>query len=143
MQIQYFKDQKHEKNFYSLLEQAELLGLEERGEKLESLFEQMEILRLEDSIEKKQVAFLYLIAVYQDDFITYEGMPFYVEVYEEISLDGPVYLLDEKIGTPKYEHEWSVYYGKKILQNERINLEEVPKNMKKFVENAMNICGLV
>lgn len=143
MKIQYFKDQKHEENFYSLLEQAELLGLEKRGERFESLSEQMKILHFEDNIEKKQVAFLYLIALYQDDFITYEGMPFYVEVYEEISLDGPVYLLDEKVGKPTYEHEWGVYYGKKILQNERINLEEVPKNMKKFVENAMKMCGLV
>ncbi|MEF9960415.1 MAG: hypothetical protein RR448_06525 [Niameybacter sp.] len=136
MQIEYFKDAQHREAFCELLEQAEVIaaGEVEVG--------QLKKIKASDLLSR-QIAFFYLIALYQRDIETYEGIPFYVEVYEEISLDGPVYLLDEKIGIPVHDYEWAVYFGKRIVMGETINLEQVPRSMRKFVEAAINMCSMV
>ena len=69
-----FKNKIHEEAFNELITQSE-------GE--------LSVYEIQDEQKRRQVAFLYLIAMYQEEYECYEGMKFYVEVYEEISIDGP------------------------------------------------------
>lgn len=131
-----FKNQIHKRAFIELLQQAEVLGQGEYDLHILSKIEK-------GSFVARQIAFFYLIAMYQEELEHHEGMKFYVEVYEEISLDGPIYLLEDCIGMPRYEYEWNIQFAKKILKNETINLEQVPSNMRKFVEIAISICDCV
>ena len=121
----FFSDQ-HKKEFYNLLIQADII--EEQDDTLYKV-EEIEI----GSLLSKQIAFFYLIALYQEDFLHYEGEKFWVESYEEISLDGPVYLLEDKIGEPKNDYEIVIYIGKQILRDMDMNIEDVPNHMKQYI----------
>ncbi|MEG0013272.1 MAG: hypothetical protein RR618_03990 [Cellulosilyticaceae bacterium] len=86
-----FFSKSHKKEFLELLEQA---NLEEHPRQRKS------------QLEYRQVAFLYLIALYQEEYKRYEGCKFYIEDLGELSLDGPVYLLEERyISLKEYDHE--------------------------------------
>ena len=96
-----FKDEKHQKAYYQLLEEADLTENE---------------LQQPSKLLRRQLAFLYLIALFQEDYRHYEGEVFYVEAYEEISLGGPTYLLEGCIGEGTYPHEHILFIAKALLQ---------------------------
>lgn len=116
-----FKHKAHEEAFGILLRQSE-------GE--------LCINKHEDEKKRRQIAFLYLIALYQEDYEYYEGSRFSVEVYEELSLDGPVYLLEECIQLEDFAHERILKVAKDILRGNEPNLEKVDEADKGFVEIA-------
>ena len=116
-----FKNKAHEEAFRALLMQSE-------GE--------LCINKLEDEKKRRQIAFLYLIALYQEDYEYYEGSRFSVEVYEEISLDGPVYLLEECIQLEDFAHERMLKVAKNILRGNEPNLEKVDEADVKLAKIA-------
>ena len=135
MKVGRFFSEQHKKEFYALLIQADII--EEQDETLYKV-EEIQI----GSLLSRQVVFFYLIALYQEDFLYYEGEKFWVEAYEDISLDGPVYLLDEEIGTPKHDYEWAIHIGKQILIGMPIDEQTVPQNMKLFIEEIIYMLNL-
>ncbi|MGL4345292.1 MAG: hypothetical protein ACRCTE_08850 [Cellulosilyticaceae bacterium] len=113
-----FKDAMHQKHFEELVSQGE-------GELL-----------------PKQRAFLYLIAMYQEDYRHYEGAPFWVEVYEEVSIDGPVYLLEDGVNLKKYDHERVLIYAKAILRGEDVVENQVEESMQDWVKIAIQLAQI-
>lgn len=104
-----FFSKQHKEEFKELLEQAHL----------ESAFSSST-----SQLEHKQIAFLYLIACYQEEYKRYEGCKFYVEDLGELSLEGPLYLLEEKYITLKqYDHEIMLGLAKKILEGTLLETE--------------------
>lgn len=112
MLINRFKNTQHEQAFIELIEQGEL------------------------ELSRKQIAFLYLIAMYQEDYEHYEGMKFYVEVYEEISIDGPVYLLEDSVKLEDFAHEKMLKVAKAILRGEEPQVEELEEEDRVFAKKA-------
>lgn len=113
MEIQYlFENARHQMHFEALVAQGE-------GE-----------------LTPAQEAFVYLIAMAQDDYESYEGMPFYIEVFESVSIDGPVYLLEDCVDLSTYRHERILAYAKDILKGKAINLERVEKGLQPWVKCA-------
>lgn len=97
-----FFSKTHKKEFVELLEQANLDKCA-----LSSMSE----------LERRQVAFLYLIALYQEEYKRYEGCKFYVEDFGELSLDGPTYLLEENyVSLSQYDHEVMLSIAMQILK---------------------------
>lgn len=119
MFINAFRDNKHEEAFYELIEQSEITDREVKESKVGSLI-------------RRQLAFLYLIALYQEDFKRYEGMKFYIEVYEEMSIDGPVYLLDEAVKLGDYPHEKMLKVAKDLLRGDRPSLDVLDADVVPF-----------
>ena len=107
-----FKNKAHQLEFEQLMEQSDL------------------------ELNRRQVAFLYLVAMYQEAYERYEGMKFYVEVYEEMSIDGPVYLLEEQVNLEDFAHEKILKVAKDILKGIEPNLELVEAEDRAFAEKA-------
>ena len=122
MLINQFKNKQHEQAFIELIEQGELEVSNDKEQ---------------DELIRRQIAFLYLIGIYQEDYECYEGMKFYVEVYEEISIDGPVYLLEERVKLEDFAHEKMLKVAKAILKGEMPQLDELEVEDKKFAQVAM------
>lgn len=118
-----FKNKIHEEAFNELITQSE-------GE--------LSVHESQDEQKRRQVALLYLIAMYQEEYERYEGMKFYVEVYEEISIDGPVYLLEDCIKLEDFAHEKILKAAKDILRGCKPHLEKLEIEDVKFVEIAYN-----
>lgn len=93
----------------------------------------------EGMLTPKQYAFIYLIAMGQDEYIQYEGMAFYIENFEEVAIDGPVYLLDDNVDLTRYRHERLLGYAKYILQDKYIDMESVEETLRPWVEYAYKI----
>lgn len=125
----FFSDQ-HKEEFYNLLIQADII--EEQDDTLYKI-EEVSI----GSLLNKQITFFYLIALYQEDFLHYEGEKFWVEAYEDISLDGPIYLLEDKIGEPKQDYERAIHIGKQILRGINISIEDIPESMKEYINQVI------
>ena len=119
-----FKDDKHESAYRQLLEEADLT---------DTALQQPTLLL------RRQLAFLYLIALFQEDYIHYEGEAFYVEAYEELSLGGPTYLLETCMGEANYPHEQILDIAKKLLQGETTNLHTYTKGYDQFIKCAINL----
>lgn len=79
-----------------------------------------------DSTLRRQLAFLYMVSYYQQEYKDYEGESFYVEAFEELEIGGPVYLLEEEVHL-RYEcpHEWVLHFAKPLLRGERVVDEQV------------------
>ena len=121
-----FQNAKHEQAYQTFLEEAYLTE-GELGEPTALL--------------KRQLAFLYLIALFQDDYIHYEGENFYIEAYEELSLGGPTYLLEGHIGEGDYPHEKILSVAKNILKGEKVC---VPNGLEEFIaviHHALEMAG--
>lgn len=104
-----FKNLQHRHAFYDLLEQMEL------SEKT---------LKKPSILLRRQLAFMYLIAYYQDDYKQHEGEAFYiVPEYDDIhfSIGGPTYLLEDGIGTKKQGYEVILEAAKAFLEGKEIN----------------------
>ncbi|MGL4737174.1 MAG: hypothetical protein ACRCW2_06910 [Cellulosilyticaceae bacterium] len=93
----------------------------------------------EGMLTAMQEAFIYLIAMGQDDYEYYEGLPFYIEVFEEVSLDGPVYLLEDNMDLSGYRHERLLAYAKCIVRGEHIKIEDVEETLRPWVACASQI----
>lgn len=122
-----FKDLKHKQEFECLLEQADLSEKERQAPSV---------------LLKKQLAFLYLVAMFQADYITYEGEAFYLEAYDELSIGGPTYLLEEQVGTLKAPHELILKVAQQILKGEAINCPKALEELKVYIEEAKQIATL-
>lgn len=119
-----FKDNKHERAYNQLIEEADLTDTE---------------LRQPSALLRRQLAFLYLIALFQEDYIHYEGEAFCVEAYEELSLGGPTYLLDPSIGQGTYPHEQILDIAKKLLQGEATLIHTNLKEYTPFITCAIKL----
>lgn len=122
-----FKDQNHKQEFRELLQQADL---DNKGQDDFS------------DLEYRQIGFLYLIAAYQAEFEEYEGCKFYVEDLDDLSLDGPVYLLEiEQLGEATHEHELMLRVGMKLLQGKLMEIDEenLPVNLYQQLTQALKI----
>lgn len=121
MRMKQFKNKAHEEAFETLLKQSE-------GE--------LYVHGMQDQQKRKQVAFLYLIALYQEDYERYERSRFSVEAYEELSLDGPVYLLEDHIQLKDFPHERMLSVAKDILRGHEMDLDKIDKEDRSFVDIA-------
>ena len=117
--------------------------LQFRNEKHQSAFFEMvsdmylsdEEMSMPSSMLKRQLAFSYLIALYQEDYARYEGDIFYIEMGEELSLGGPTYLLDERYGERARDCEKIIPIACRLLGNEPIEevIEEEKSVLKSFI----------
>ncbi len=121
-----FKDHHHEDAYNHLIEEADLTEIE---------------LKQPSALLRRQLAFLYLIALFQDDYIHYEGEAFYVEAYEELSLGGPTYLLEACMGEGTYPHEQILYIAKKLLQGDVIDIHTSLEEYSSFIKCAIHLVG--
>ena len=121
MQLKY-RDELHRTAFQHFLEEADI--------KLD------DVCLLEEAV-RHQVAFLYLLALYQEDYEAYEGERFYVENLEEMSLSGPTYLFDEQIGQMARPHEQMILCAKAFLRQEEHLV--VGSGDQKWLEEARKI----
>lgn len=122
-----FFSKSHQKEFLELLEQA---NLEEHPQWRKS------------QLEYRQVAFLYLIALYQEEYKRYEGCKFYIEDLGELSLDGPVYLLDERsISLKAYDHEMMLDLAMQILRETPMQseIEGLPPHLQEPLKIAISL----
>lgn len=119
-----FRDKEHEEEFKELLMQTELTDQE---------------IMIADDLLKRQIAFFYLIALYQEEYLKYEGCKFYVEVYEDISLDGPTYLLSDEIEEVNHAHEKMIKVAKALLQGKEPNTDEIEVAEQEWIKQAMTI----
>jgi hypothetical protein len=119
-----FKDQKHQEAYEKLLEEADLTHSE--WEKKTELI-------------RRQLAFFYLIALFQEDYRHYEGEAFYVEAYEEISLGGPTYLLEDCIGEGNYSHEQILFIAKELLQGKIAQVPTALEHYSPFIKEAFRL----
>lgn len=88
---------------------------------------------------KRQLAFCYLIALYQEDYEIYEGHKFYIELGEDLSLDGPTYLLEADIGERKYKHEQILPLASKVLKGDEIVIPDCLEEDRKWIEEACKL----
>lgn len=116
-----FKNRVHQLEFEQLMEQSEL---------------ETDRLHEASGLVRRQVAFLYLVAMYQEAYERYEGMKFYVEVYEEMSIDGPVYLLEDQVKLENFAHEKILKVAKDILRGIEPDLESVEAEDRAFAKKA-------
>lgn len=119
-----FQDSKHEQAFRVFLEEANYTPKE---------------LEVPSPLVRRQLAFLYLIALFQEDYIYYEGQGFYIEAYEEISLGGPTYLLEDDIGEGNYPHEKILVVAKCILKGEWPYIPPGLEMFKTVIDQALEI----
>lgn len=114
-----FKNKSHEEAFEEMLEAMYLSETEIKAPSYEL---------------KKQLAFGYLIALYQKDYAKYEGERFYFELGEELSLGGPTYLLDERYGSRNRDCEKIIPIACEILQDDELEeiLQKEDKVLKSF-----------
>ena len=114
----------HEQECKELLSQADMIDKEHT-----SLSE----------LERRQKAFFYILALYQEAYQFYEGCKFYIEDLGELSLDGPVYLLDiEELGEAKGDHEIMLRLGMQILQGKK-DIEKVPTHLQPIINEATEL----
>lgn len=132
MKVGKFFGQKHKEEFYKLLIQSDII--EDEQDTLHKV-EQIKV----GSLLNRQIVFLYILALYQEDFLYYEGEKFWVESYEDLSLDGPTYLLEDKIGKSQYDYERAINIGKHLLKGESVTIEDIPYSMRNFIEQAINM----
>lgn len=118
-----FKDQEHRLAYHQLIEEMYLTNEE---------------IKKPSRLLKRQMAFAYLIALHQRDYEAYEGVAFYIEWGEELSVGGPTYLMEECIGERKHAHERIVATACKILKGEVPNEGECPGE-EQFIKEAMKI----
>ncbi len=103
-----FKNVQHHQAFYDLLAQMDL---------------PQEFFITPSTLLRRQLAFIYLIAYYQEDYKRYEGEAFYIEPeYDDMhfSIGGPTYLLEDQIGTRTYGHEIILEGAKALLEGKEI-----------------------
>lgn len=115
-----FKDKQHEEEFKTLLEQGEIT---------------LEEIDYEDELTRKQILFLYLIAMYQEDYLKNEGCKFYLENYGELEIGGPTYLLEDDIGLSNRPHECVLKVAKQILKGETVALEKLDTEVRSLINN--------
>lgn len=121
----YFSSKVHEETFMEMLEDMYLSSKE---------------LEAPDDLLKKQLAFIYLIARYQEDYKQYEGDTFYIECGEELSLGGPTYLLDERYGERKKPYECIVPIAINLLKEKQEDSKIA--RMEEIKEMLEGICDL-
>ncbi len=119
-----FQDSKHEQAYHRFLHEAGLTQQE---------------LEVPSPLLRRQLAFLYLIALFQEDYIYYEGEVFYIEAYDELSLGGPTYLLEEDIGEGDYPHEKILRVAKHILKGEQPCVPVELGMFKTLINQALEI----
>lgn len=117
IEILYFKDEIHKNYFLEMIESMYLSEAE-----MDNL----------TTLIKRQIAFCYLIALYQKDYEIYEGDYFYVELGEELSLGGPTYLLDERYGERIRDYEKIIPIACRLLEQEDIKV--ILKDAEKILE---------
>lgn len=127
----------HKANFIHLLEEAYL----DSEKMIASSFIEG------DSLLKRQLAFLYMIAYYQEDYRQYEGEAFYIECFEEMEIGGPTYLLEEEVSLREdYPHEKVLHYAKALLIGgesviEQCGVAAEDQVIQKLYENACVIAN--
>ena len=119
-----FKNHEHERAYNQLIQEADLTDTE---------------LRQPTALLRRQLAFLYLIALFQEDYIHYEGEAFYVEAYEELSLGGPTYLLETCMAEETYPHEQILCIAKKLLQGDAPPIYTDLKEYTPFITYAVEL----
>lgn len=122
----YYKHQAHQEAYEKLIEQMYL---------------SQEEIKQPSSLLRKQLAFCYLIAMYQEDYEIYEGHQFYVEWGEELSIDGPTYLLEDKIGERRYNHEKILPVACQLLKGELSCLTMEIDEDQEAVQQAVRLCN--
>lgn len=122
-----FRDELHQVEYNELLDQM-YLGQEE--------------LEHPTPLLRRQLAFAYLIALYQKEYEQYEGCKFYMEAYEEISLDGPVYLLEDEMVLEDYPHERMLKVAKALLQEEELPRELIEESLQEYIDEAISMCSI-
>ena len=122
-----FKDKSHEEAYQNFIEEMYLSE--------EELYHPSSLL-------KRQQGFVYLLALYQEAYKQYEGEAFYIEAGEELSLGGPTYLLEEKIGQSKYPHEKMLFLASSILKGEEIDYALCLIEDQVYLKQALEIAGI-
>lgn len=123
-----FLDDQHKKAFEHFLKEADLVWDES--------------CRCYDEVLRRQLGFLYILAYYQEDYIKYEGEGFYVEMFEDLEIGGPTYLLEKEVTLrEKYSHEWLIKWAKKLLIGETMTMEGLSDQQKKLYERAKYIAN--
>lgn len=130
-----YKNEAHQKAFETFLDEMYLSQKEkERPSKL----------------LRRQIAFAYLLALYEADYEKYEGEGFYFEIGEELSLGGPTYLLDPRYGLRNKEYEKIVPIACELLKESVVDekwIEKVTKahiwteKIKPYLEECLRICN--
>lgn len=120
----YYKHQAHKEAYQDLIEQMYL---------------SQEELDHPTNLLRRQQAFCYLIAIYQEDYEKYEGHQFYIEWGEELSIDGPIYLLEEQIGERKYNHEKILLPACQILKGELPSVPCMMEEDREAIEQAIRM----
>lgn len=88
---------------------------------------------------KRQLAFIYLIAYYQEDYKVYEGENFYiVPNYDDVnfSVGGPTYLLEEQIGVKTYSHEIILEVARALLEGQDIKEKSTDETITFLIHQA-------
>lgn len=119
-----FKELQHQAAFDDLLKQMDLSP---------------ETLRMPSPLLRRQLAFIYLIAYYQEDYKKYEGEAFYIEPdYDDIhfSIGGPTYLLDSQIGTRRYAHEIILEAAKAVLEGKEVKEHMADETIKFLIHEV-------
>ncbi|MHC1750237.1 MAG: hypothetical protein AB9856_18370 [Cellulosilyticaceae bacterium] len=116
-----FRDCQHEAEFKELLEQGEINEA---------------TVEYSDDLTRRQILFLYLIAMYQEDYLKNEGCKFYLEAYEELEIGGPTYLLEDEITLSKAPHEAMLKVAKQILKGEAVCFESLEKSVIEFTQRT-------
>ena len=122
-----FKDKSHEEAYQNFIEEMYLSE--------EELYHPSSLL-------KRQQGFAYLLALYQEAYKQYEGEAFYIEAGEELSLGGPTYLLEEKIGQSNYPHEKMLFLASNILKGEEIDYALCLIEDQVYLKQALEIAGI-
>ena len=122
-----FKDKSHEEAYQTFIEEMYLSE--------EELYHPSSLL-------KRQQGFVYLLALYQEAYKQYEGEAFYIEAGEELSLGGPTYLLEEKIGQSNYPHEKMLFLASRILRGEEIDYTLCLIEEQVYLKQALEIVGI-
>lgn len=122
-----FKDKSHEEAYQTFIEEMYLSE--------EELYHPSSLL-------KRQQGFVYLLALYQEAYKQYEGEAFYIEAGEELSLGGPTYLLEEKIGQSNYPHEKMLFLASRILRGEEIDYTLCLIEDQVYLKQALEIVGI-
>ncbi|MGL5677798.1 MAG: hypothetical protein ACRDDX_15480 [Cellulosilyticaceae bacterium] len=99
-----------------------------------------------DSTLRRQLAFLYMVSYYQQDYKDYEGESFYVEAFEELEIGGPVYLLEEEVHLrTECPHEWVLHFAKPLIRGERVvdeQVDNIDEIMQELYTKALTIANI-
>lgn len=123
-----FRDELHQVEYNELIEQMYLSENE---------------LENPTPLLRRQVAFAYLIALYQNEYEHYEGCKFYMEAYDEISLDGPVYLLEDEMELESYPHERMLKVAKALMQGEELPRALIDQSLQAYIDEAIEVLKIV